>query len=132
MLGASVGAFVGVSVGTGVGAMVGTSVGAIVSKQLVVLSGSVTKPSRHSHANPEVACAPKWEPASSCAHIVLVGSQLCDPPSHGCSVGLWVGVRVGAVVAVGSADGRAVGEDVAMQLVVLNSLVTYPSMHAHS
>ena len=48
-MGDSVGATdVGSSVGDVVGLLVGLSVGESVAKQLVVLSGSVTKPSMHS------------------------------------------------------------------------------------
>ena len=97
--------------GSAVGASdVGAIVGAFVAMQLLVLVGSVTKPSRHRHSSTKLPDA--------AVQTVLVVSQPCDPSSHACSVGRCVGAGVGAAVGVfegvcvGGCEGVAVGASV--------------------
>ena len=119
---------VGESVGNGVGWIEGCAVGVPVPKQLVLLVGSITKPSKQMHScfDPKVRQAVDTE------------SQPWEPLLQGCSVGMCVGDPVGESDvggSVGSVDGftvgLSVGAPVAMQPVVLCGSVTKPSRHAH-
>ena len=77
--------------------VVGVAVGLTVGKQLNLLSGLVTKPSRHAHV----------ESLAPATHMVVARSQLCAPSAHGARVGKCVGSDVGDPV--GATTGAAVG-----------------------
>ena len=80
----------------------GLAVGAGVARQLILLSGFWTKPSKQQHS--AVGCP--FSPVST-QHIVLSVSQPWLPVAHTCSVGMCVGSSVGSTV--GSAVGSRVG-----------------------
>ena len=73
-VGSSVGAGVGTIVGIAVGGAVGALVGATVAKQLDMSSGSLTKPSKHTHI--------KVLNSGSMTHSVEWLSHWCDPSVH--------------------------------------------------
>jgi hypothetical protein len=75
-------------VGAVVGIAVGEAVGATVAVQLVVELEEATKPSKHSHE--------KLLPSGT--HSVLAESHAWLPLAHGCSVGMCVGLVLGAEV----------------------------------